>query len=287
MAAPDRLRYALVTGGGTGIGLGCARHLAGAGMVVTIAGRRAEVLDTAAATVAAAAPDAPALRTVACDVTDDAQVADAVAAAAGPDGRLDAVVVNAGYGSGTAVLELDPAELRRLFDCNVIGAFSTIRHAARVMRDHGGGSIVAISSIAGVLGGRFRAAYASSKAALDMIVRVSADELGPFGIRVNSVRPGLVPSDATSALTDPEPGGPLHAVQRDYLQNMPLGRLGTVDDVGAMVRFLCSDEASWITGQAYAVDGGHTVRRGPNMEAALRAARGDEAIDRLVGPRWG
>jgi NAD(P)-dependent dehydrogenase (short-subunit alcohol dehydrogenase family) len=280
-------RHALVTGGGTGIGLACARQLLQAGWHVTIAGRRASVLDDAAAALRAtpgvAGPDR--VRTAVCDVTDDEQVRATVLAACHDDGRIGATVVNAGAGAGTAVLQMQPAELRAILELNVVGAFSTIRHAARVMQPTGG-SIVAISSIAGVLGGRFRAAYAASKAALDMLVKVSADELGPFGIRVNSVRPGLVPSDATASLFDPQPGSALAEVQRDYLRNMPLGRLGTPDDVGALVRFLCSDDAAWITGQHYAVDGGHTLRRAPNMDAAIRDRLGDAAVDDLVGPRW-
>jgi NAD(P)-dependent dehydrogenase (short-subunit alcohol dehydrogenase family) len=178
------------------------------------------------------------------------------------------------------------AQLRDIYEPNVIGAFLTIKQAALAMRDHGGGSIIAVSSIAGALGGRFRAAYASSKAALDMIVRVAADELGPFGIRVNSVRPGLVPSEATQAIAGEGVQGPLKQVQDDYLRQMPISRLGTPDDVGALVAFLAGPGASWITGQNIAVDGGHTLRRAPNMEAALRAGIGDEAVDRLVGPRW-
>jgi NAD(P)-dependent dehydrogenase (short-subunit alcohol dehydrogenase family) len=287
MSTPASSRTALVTGGGTGIGLACARQLRRAGWTVTIAGRRADVLDGAARSLRAeppAVPDAE-VRTVVCDVTDDDQVAAAVSAATDEAGRLGAAIVNAGAGAGTAVLQMRPSELRAVLDLNVVGAFSTIHHAARTMQPTGG-SIVAISSIAGVLGGRFRAAYAASKAALDMLVKVSADELGPFGIRVNSVRPGLVPSDATAALFDPEPGTPLAEVQADYLRNMPLGRLGTPDDVAALVRFLCSHEAGWITGQHYAVDGGHTVRRAPNMDAAMRARLGDDVVDGLVGPRW-
>ena len=155
------------------------------------------------------------------------------------------------------------------------------------MKGHGGGSIVAMSSIAGALGGRFRTAYAVSKAGLDMMVRTAADELGPFGIRVNSVRPGLVPTETTARLTDADGDtNPLAVTRNDYIAQMPLARLGTPDDVGQLVRFLAGAEASWITGQNIAVDGGHTVRRAPNMEASVRAQLGDEAVDELVGPRW-
>lgn len=275
--------YALVTGGGTGIGFGCAQALAEAGFTVTIAGRRAATLEEAAARLTGAGAE---IRTAVCDVSDPQAMADAVATAAGPDGRLDAAVANAGTGIGRAFLEMTSDDLRALYEPNVFGAFETIKHAALAMRDHGGGSIVAISSIAGLLGGRFRAAYASSKAALEMLVRVAADELGPFGIRVNSIRPGIVPSEITAGVTDPNAEGVLREIQDTYLENMPLGRIGSPADVGALAAFLCSPQASWITGQQIACDGGHTLRRAPNFEAAVRAGMGDDAVDRLVGPRW-
>jgi NAD(P)-dependent dehydrogenase (short-subunit alcohol dehydrogenase family) len=276
-------RYALVTGGGTGIGLGCARHLLADGAVVTLAGRRLDVLERAAAQLGAEVPGGEPVRAVVCDVTDPDQVATAVAAAS-PAAGLDIAIVNAGFGSGRPFLSLDLDEWRSIYETNVLGAVSTIKHAALAMKDRGGGSIVAISSIAAALGGRYRSVYASSKAALDMIVRTTADELGPFGIRVNSVRPGLVESEATERITSAA-DGPLADVQADYLNNMTLGRLGTADDVGALVRFLAGPESSWVTGQNWAVDGGHTLRRAPNMDAAMRAQLGDDVVTGLLGPR--
>jgi NAD(P)-dependent dehydrogenase (short-subunit alcohol dehydrogenase family) len=97
-----------------------------------------------------------------------------------------------------------------------------------------------------------------------MLVRVAADELGAQGIRVSSVQPGLVPTDLTVGITGSE------AILGDYLEQMPLGRVGTPDDVGALVRFLCGPESSWITGVNIPVDGGHTLRRGPDLSVAFR-----------------
>ena len=111
----------------------------------------------------------------------------------------------------------------------MVGAFNTIQAAAETMRSSGG-SIIAISSIAGALGGRFRAAYASSKAALDMLVRSAADELGGFGIRINSIRPGVVESEATAMMFEHMP----HIID-DYKKNMPLGRVGEPEEVGDAV----------------------------------------------------
>jgi NAD(P)-dependent dehydrogenase (short-subunit alcohol dehydrogenase family) len=117
------------------------------------------------------------------------------------------------------------------------------------------------------------AAYCVSKAGLDMLVKVAADELGRCGVRVNSVRPGLVQTQLGDHLI----GDP--AVLDDYLAQMPISRVGTVDDVAEAVRYLAGPESSWVTGQCLGVDGGHTLRRGPDVEHWARALYGDEAID--------
>ena len=117
------------------------------------------------------------------------------------------------------------------------------------------------------------AAYCVSKAGLDMLVQVAADELGRCGVRVNSVRPGLVQTQLGDHLID-DP-----AVLDDYLAQMPISRVGTVDDVAEAVRYLAGPESSWVTGQCLGVDGGHTLRRGPDVEHWARGLYGDEAID--------
>jgi NAD(P)-dependent dehydrogenase (short-subunit alcohol dehydrogenase family) len=99
-------------------------------------------------------------------------------------------------------------------------------------------------------------------------VRVAADELGPRRIRVNAVRPGLTPTDMSTALMRDD------AVRADYLAQMPLGRVGTVDDIAAGVRYLVGPEAAWVTGQVFAIDGGHTLRRGPNVDPLVRPTTG-------------
>ena len=145
-----------------------------------------------------------------------------------------------------------------------------------------GGSIVAISSIAGALGGRFRAAYSASKAGLYMLVKSAADELGGFGIRINSIRPGIVRSEATAAMFDHMPN-----MIDDYRKNMALGRVGEPEEVGDAVVWLASDASSWVPGQNIAVDGGHTLRRAPDFEPAIRARLGDEAYSEIVKPGFG
>ena len=276
-----RLKTALVTGGGTGIGFGIAAKLLTANAKVTIAGRRKEVLKEAELRLHAFAASPDNIATVVCDVTSAGAVKDAVNAAANSDGVLDIAVANAGIGAGGPFLSMTDNTFRSVLEVNVIGAFNTIQAAAETMRTSGG-SIIAISSIAGALGGRFRAAYSSSKAALDMLVRSAADELGGFGIRVNSIRPGVVESEATAMMFEHMP----HIID-DYKKNMPLGRVGEPEEVGDAVVWLAGDESSWVTGQNIAVDGGHTLRRAPDLEPAIRARLGDEEFSKLAKPGSG
>lgn len=272
-------QHALVTGGGTGIGLGIARRLLEAGAVTTIAGRRGDVLEQAAGELRSSTGGE--VRVSVCDVTDHATVEAAVGTAADGDGQLQIAVANAGIGAGGPFLLMEPDTLQQVLNVNVVGAFSTIRASAERMRD-GGGSIIAISSIAGALGGRFRAAYAASKAGLDMLVRSAADELGGFGIRINSIRPGVVPSEATGPMFEHMP----HLIE-DYVRQMPLGRVGTPEEVGDAVVWLAGEASAWVTGQNIAVDGGHTLRRAPDLEPGIRARMGEEAFSEVVRPGFG
>jgi len=132
------------------------------------------------------------------------------------------------------------------------------------MKAAGGGSIVNISSIAAALTHRFMTAYCVSKAGLNMLTRCAADDLGEYGIRVNAVMPGLVDTDLAVPLTHNE------EASADYLRCMPIARIGKPADIAAIAAFLLSDDASWITGQCLGVDGGHTLRRGPNLVSLFR-----------------
>jgi NAD(P)-dependent dehydrogenase (short-subunit alcohol dehydrogenase family) len=271
---------ALVTGGGSGIGLACAARLAADGAAVTIVGRSPERLAAGAAEVeqaAAATGHGGSVTTLPTDVTEEAQVAAAVAAATDTTGRLDGVVMSAG-GSETIgpLTQVDADAWRRTIDLNLTGTLFTIKHAARVMARQGGGSMVAISSVAGAVTHRWFGAYGPAKAAIDMLCRVAADELGASGIRVNTVRPGLTRTDLVGMLTAPGP------VLDDYLACTPLGRIGEPEDVAALVRFLLGPEASWITGENISVDGGHAVRRGPDMSGMLEGFFGADALRGIV-----
>ena len=257
-------KVGFVTGGGTGIGLACARAIVDGGGQVMIAGRRDEVLRDAAQALG------PRAAWVRCDVTSDVSVDAAVAATTARFGTLHCAVNAAGMGSIGTVLNASTADFVQTLDTNLVGVFRCLRAEARAMKAAGGGSIVNISSIAGALTHRWMTAYCTSKAGLDMLTRCAADDLGEHGIRVNAVLPGLVDTDLALPLT----GTP--AARDDYLQCMPLSRVGVPGDIGAAVAFLLSDDASWVTGQCIPVDGGHTLRRGPYLVDMFKPFLPDE-----------
>ncbi len=272
-------RTALVTGGGSGIGLGCARVLVRDGCHVTIMGRTEARLAEAAEALRAAAPAGVTVAIASGDVSDEAAVAAAVERAAAPTGRLDVAVANAGAGAGGPLFTTTVEMWRYTMDVNLTGTFLTIKHAGQRMAAAGGGAIVAMSSIAGPLTHRFMAPYCASKAGVEMLIKVAADELGPLGVRCNAVRPGLVPTEMADPLVQDE------AVVADYLDQMPLARLGRVEDVAEAVRYLVGPESSWVTGQCLAVDGGHTLRRGPRIETMMERFYGAEVLAGMDS-RW-
>ncbi len=259
---------ALVTGGGSGIGLACARRLAADGADVTICGRTASRLEEAAGDD---------LRWVVADVTDEDAVAEAVRVAAEPTGRLEAVVACAG---GTETIgpltQLDAAQWRSTVDLNITGTFLTLKHAARVMASNGGGSFVGVSSIAASNTHRWFGAYGVSKAGIDHMMQLAADELGASWVRVNCIRPGLIRTELVApVLESPE-------LSADYADITPLPRPGEVEDIANCAVFLLSDAASYITGQVINVDGGVLVRRGPDYSAMLEPLFGADGLRGVV-----
>jgi NAD(P)-dependent dehydrogenase (short-subunit alcohol dehydrogenase family) len=268
-------RTYLVTGGGSGIGKGVAAALALAGADVMILGRNAERLAAVADEIGARGGGT--VRSQPGDVTDEEQVAGAVAAATAWHGRLHGVVHCAG-GSQTIgpVTQLDSEAWRRTVDLNVNGTMYVLKHSAREMVRAGGGSFVGISSIAASNIHRWFGAYGVTKSALDHLLMLAADELGPSWVRVNGIRPGLIRTDLVQViLNSPE-------VSEDYRQCTPLPRIGEVDDIANMAMFLLSDAAGWITGQIINVDGGHGLRRGPDMSAMLEPVFGPDGLRGVV-----
>jgi NAD(P)-dependent dehydrogenase (short-subunit alcohol dehydrogenase family) len=251
-------RSALVTGGGSGIGFGAARRLALDGAHVTICGRTEEKLRQAAAAISDELRDgAGTIHWVVADVTVEDQVVAAVAAACEPTGSLDILFANAGgsFHMGPFA-EADVEAIRATVDLNLVGTALCIKHAVPAMRAAGGGAIIGMSSGAGHFPHRYLWAYGAAKAGVDMLCRSAAEELGSDGIRVNSVRPGIVDDELMAPITG---GG---ALLDDYLASMPLGRVGQVDDIAAAVRFLAGPESAWVTGVCLPIDGGHHLRKG-------------------------
>jgi NAD(P)-dependent dehydrogenase (short-subunit alcohol dehydrogenase family) len=249
---------ALVTGGGSGIGEGCAAALARDGATVTICGRTASKLDEAADRLRTHAPGAS-VHTIVADVTDEVQIGAAIEKATREAGKLHGVVASAGGSLHMGPLSLADADaVRATLDLNVMGTFLTLKAAAGPLAATGG-SFVGISSHAGLDTFRFLGAYGAAKAGLDHLLRVAADELGPARVRVNSVRPGIIANELMTGITS---GGP---VLDSYLKEIPLHRVGTVEDVAELVRFLIGPESSWITGQCISVDGGQSLRKGADF----------------------
>jgi NAD(P)-dependent dehydrogenase (short-subunit alcohol dehydrogenase family) len=241
---------ALVVGGGSGIGLASARLLATDGARVTIAGRTVGKLEDAAAGLTA---EGLPVHFAVCDALSGPSVADAVQQAS-EDGCLDIAVVVPGGGSIAPVLLFDDDEFSREVDSNVRPVYLTLKYAGQAMVRNGSGSFVAISSTAATFSARYLASYASGKAAVDQLTRVAADELGAFGIRVNSVRPGLTRTPATQRAFEHPP------MLQAFLAGQALTKPGEAVDVAHAVRYLAGPESSWVTGQHLGVDGGHTLR---------------------------
>ena len=263
----------LVTGGGSGIGKGVAEGLVRSGAQVMIVGRSADRLAAAAADIGATGQ----VRCEPADVTDEEQVSRVVEAATAWNGRLSGVVHCAG-GSQTIgpVTQMDSEAWRRTVDLNVNGTMYVLKHSTREMVRAGGGSFVGISSIAASNVHRWFGAYGVTKSALDHLMLLAADELGPSWVRVNGIRPGLIRTELVQLVLDsPELSG-------DYRECTPLPRPGEVEDVANMAMFLLSDAAQWITGQIIGVDGGQNLRRGPDYSAMLEPALGADALRGVV-----
>lgn len=248
-------RIALVTGGASGIGLASARRFVAEGARVVVG----DVDETSLAAVADELGDAVA--TLRCDVTAEDDLARLADTAVERFGGLHIAFANAGTATIGPVVDLDLGEWSRVLDVNLTGPMLTIKHAARRMQR--GGSIIATASLNAVQAGNGMGAYCVSKAGVAMLVEVAALELGPAGIRVNAVGPGLVATTLTQGAFA------IPGVVEEYEENTPLGRHAQPDEIANLVAFLASDEAAFISGSLYLADGGAHTMRYPDIPARL------------------
>ena len=233
-------KSAVVTGGASGIGAAIAQRLLAAGAAVMVA----DISDSG-----------DLVRGWGCgfhrtDVSKPEEIAALLDAAVAAHGGLDILVSNAGIANVHPITEADPQRAARYFEVNALSALVGIREAARRMK--AGGSIINVASLSGVRGTPGWGEYAMSKAAVVAATQTAALELGPQGLRVNAVCPGGVRTPLAVAVNG-------DALDKAMAALSPLGRIGQPEEIAAMVHFLASDDASYVTGQAYLVDGGWSV----------------------------
>jgi NAD(P)-dependent dehydrogenase (short-subunit alcohol dehydrogenase family) len=238
-------KVALVTGAARGIGLATARRFLAEGWRVALLDIEGELLRHAVMGLA----DPDNTLGLNCDVSNAAQVGNAMDRVAGRFGRLDALVNNAGIAAFAPLMETTEADWSRILAVNLTGPLLCTKAAVPLMRETGGGAIVNITSISAVRASTLRSAYGTSKAGLAHLTKQLAVELASLGIRVNGVAPGPVDTAMAKAVhTD--------AIRADYHDAIPLNRYGLEEELAEAIFFLSCDRASYITGQILAVDGG-------------------------------
>jgi 3-oxoacyl-[acyl-carrier protein] reductase len=239
-------RVALVTGSTRGIGRAIAESLAAAGASVAVTGRDQARADAVAVEIAAT--HGVTARGYACDVGEIAQCSALVEAVEKDFGSLDVLVNNAGLTRDNLIMRLKDEDWDTVIDANLRGAFATCRAASRGMMKRRAGRVINLASVVGIMGNKGQVNYAASKAGLIGLTKSLARELGSRGVCANVVAPGYIDTDMTAAM-------PAEA-KAALSSSIPLERLGTPADIAAMVTFLASDQAAYITGQVFVVDGG-------------------------------
>ncbi len=238
-------KVALITGAGSGIGLNTALLLAREGVRICCADLFEERAGSAAKKVEQAGSSAVAC---VCDVRNYEHCVEAVSLAVKTFGQLDILVNSAGVAAGGLFLDTDPKDWSYEMDINLIGTMNCCHAAAKEMIPCNYGKIVNLASDAGRVGEKRMSVYGASKGGVIAFTKALAVEMGRFNINVNAACPGVVKSPMTSYLTDD--------MEKQWSKMYPLRRLGETEDVANMIVFLCSDRASWVTGQIIGIDGG-------------------------------
>jgi 3-oxoacyl-[acyl-carrier protein] reductase len=234
-------KVVLVTGGARGIGEAISRELARAGARVAVGYRSGqEAADAVAAEIGGTA--------IQGNVGDPAEAQAVIERVEGELGDVDVLVNNAGVTRDTLIARMSDEDWEEVIETNLRGTFNTCRAVSRKMLRRRSGAIVNVTSVVGLHGNIGQANYAASKAGIIGLTKALARELGARGVRVNAVAPGYIATALTDVLSE--------EIRAMILGNTPLGRLGEPVDVAAAVRFLCSDEAAFITGEVLLVDGG-------------------------------
>lgn len=242
-------KIALITGASRGIGRGIARKLASLGATVLVnyngSQQKAQELAEEIAAIGGRA------ECIGCDVSDFAACAEMVDRIIGKYGRVDILVNNAGVTRDNLLMRMSEEDYDKVLDINLKGAFNTMRHLAKYFLKQRSGKIVNISSVSGVLGNAGQANYSASKAGLIGLTKSVARELASRGVCVNAVAPGFIDTEMTQALSEKAREAGVAAV--------PMGRMGSVEDIAEMVAFLAGDRSNYITGQVICVDGGMAI----------------------------
>jgi NAD(P)-dependent dehydrogenase (short-subunit alcohol dehydrogenase family) len=253
-------KVAIVTGGASGIGLATTQRFAREGARVMVADVDGERLASVKQDLGSS------VEVHTCDVRIESDVRAMAEATVEAFGGLDIVFANAGVGSLSPIVEADATEWMRVVEVNLLGPVLTIKHA--VPRMSNGGSIILTASLNAVQPAAGMSAYCCSKAALAMLANVAAMEVGPMGIRVNAVGPGLVQTNLTEGMWL------MPSVVEEFIENAPLKTHPTAEEIANLVTFLASDEARTISGSLYLIDGGAHTNRYPDVMAHLeRLAR--------------
>jgi NAD(P)-dependent dehydrogenase (short-subunit alcohol dehydrogenase family) len=244
-------KAALVTGGGTGIGKAIALAFAREGAKVAVAGRRMEKLEETMAEMKKHGGEPLAVQ---CDVANAADAERAVGETTEAFGSLNVLVNSAGVLSATTVEGISEEQWDRLIDINLKGPFLMSRAVLAEFRRAGGGAIVNIGSVLGLVAMKDRAAYCASKGGLTLLTKAMALDHAHENVRVNCICPSIVETELVAGLFAASEAGA--AAKKARIAGIPLGRMGRPEDVAEMAVFLASEESSWVTGTAIALDGG-------------------------------